>query len=122
MAGGPVAFVSDAVALLGDAVTVISGPLALVNGALAFVGGVVALVGGVVALVGDAVAFVGADLGLVKGSAALGQVGLVGPQGLFGGLGAGLGLPDPGIVQGQGGQPLALSVLNDLPGQLGQRA
>jgi hypothetical protein len=33
----------------------------------------------------------------------LGQGGL---EGLFGGLGTGLGLLDPGIVQGQAGQPL----------------
>ena len=75
-----------------------------------------------VAMVGDAVALLGGDLGVVKCGPALGQVGLGGLQGLLGGLGAGLGLPHPSIVQGQGGQPPALGVLDDLLGHLGQLA
>jgi hypothetical protein len=75
-----------------------------------------------VAFVGDAVALLSSDLGLVQGLTAAGQVGLGGLQGLLGGLGAGLGLPHPGIVQGQGGQPPALGILDDLLGHLGQLA
>jgi hypothetical protein len=82
----------------------------------------VAFVGDPVALVGDAVALLSSDLGLVQGLTAAGQVGLGGLQGLLGGLGAGLGLPHPGIVQGQGGQPPALGILDDLLGHLGQLA
>jgi heme A synthase len=74
-------------------------PVALVSDAFA-------VIGGMVALVGDAVALVGGDMSVVKRRPALGQVGLGGLEGLFGGLGTGLGLRDPEIVQGQGGQPL----------------
>jgi hypothetical protein len=87
-----------------------------------FVGDAVALIGHALALVGEAVALIGGDSGLVERRPAPGQVGLGGLQGLFGGLGVGLGLPDPGVVQGQGGQPLTLGVLDDLMGQLGQLA
>jgi hypothetical protein len=82
------------VAVVGDAVTVISGPLT----------------------------FVGSVLGLVQGRLAAGQGGLGGLQGLLGGLGATLGLLDPSVVQSQGGQPLALGVLDNLLGHLGQLA
>jgi hypothetical protein len=75
-----------------------------------------------VAFVGDAVALLSSDQGLVQGLTAAGQVGLGGRQGLLGGLGAGLGLPHPGIVQGQSGQPPALGILDDLLGHLGQLA
>jgi hypothetical protein len=99
VAGRPVAFLGDAVALVGDAVAVIGHALTLVNGSLALVGN---------------------GPGLVKRRPALGQVGLGGLEGLLGGLGAGLGLSDPDVVQGQGGQPLTLGALDDLAGQLGQ--
>jgi hypothetical protein len=89
---------------------------------VAFVGDAVTVVGGPVAFVGPKVAFVGGGLGLVKGGAALRQVGLGGPEGLLGGLGAGFGFPDPDVVGGQGGQPPALRVLDDLVGQVGQLA
>ena len=82
----------------------------------------VAFVGDPVAFVGDAVALLSSDLGLVQGLTAADQVGLGGLQGLLGGLGAGLGLPHPGIVQGQGGQPPALGILDDVLGHLGQLA
>jgi hypothetical protein len=129
VAGRPVSLLGEAVALVGDAVPVIGHALALVGGllpriskALALVGGPLALVSHMVALVGGPVAFLGRDLRLVNGGLALGQLGLGGLQRLFGGLGPGLGLPDPDVVQGQGGQPLALGVLDDLAGQLSQLA
>jgi hypothetical protein len=111
--GRPVPFVGDAVPLIGDPVTVISGPLARISEA-------VALVGGMVALVGEAFPLLGSVIGLIQGGPAAGQVGMGGLEGLLGGLGADLGLPHPDIVKGQGGQPLPLGVLDDLPGQLGQ--
>ena len=104
----PAPLVGDAVPLVSDAVAVIGGPVALVSG--------------MVTLVSDAVALIGSDLRLVERRPALGQVGLGGLEGLLGGLGPGLGLTDPEIVQGQGGQPLTLGVLDDLAGQLGQLA
>jgi hypothetical protein len=61
-----------------------------------------------IALIGDAVTVISSDLGLVQGRPAAGQVGLGGLQSPLGRLGAGLGLLDPDVVQGQGGQPLAL--------------
>ena len=122
LVGDAVAFVGDAVAVIGHALAFVSGPVAVISEVLARIGGPVARIGGMVALVRDAVALLGSDLGLVKRGAAPGQVGLGGLEGLLGGLGAGLGLPDPDVVQGQGGQPLPLGVLDDLAGQLGQLA
>ena len=75
-----------------------------------------------VPFVGEAVPLLGSDLSPVKRRPELGQVGLRVLEGLLGGLGADLGLPHPDIVQGQGGQPFTLGVLDDLPGQLGQLA
>jgi hypothetical protein len=75
----------------------------------------VALAGDAVALVGGMVALGGSDLGPLERGPALGQFGL---EGLLGGLGAGLGLQHPSVVQGQGGQSLPLGVLDDLLGQL----
>jgi hypothetical protein len=115
VAGRPVPFVGDAVPFISNAVAVVSGPLALISGPLA-------LVSGMVALVSEPLALLSSDVRLVECRPALGQVGLGGLEGLLGGLGAGLGLPDPGVVQGQGGQPLALGVLDDLLGEGGQLA
>src|SRR5512133_3807120 len=120
--GRPVPLVGDAVPLVGDAVAVIGHALALVSGPLPLVGEVLALLGGVVALVRDAVALLGGDLSPVERRPALRQVGPGGLQGPFSCLGPPLGLRDPEIVQSQGGQPLALGLLDDLAGQLGQLA
>lgn len=44
-------------------------------------------------------------------------------QCLLGGLGSGLGYPNPGVVHGQGGDPLTLCLLHQhLPNQIGQLA
>jgi hypothetical protein len=44
-------------------------------------------------------------------------------QCLLGGLGSGLGYPNPGVVHGQGGDPLTLCLLHqNLPNQIGQLA
>jgi len=101
---------------------VTSRPVPLICDAVAVVGHTLTRISGLVALVGDSVALISSALRLVKRRPALGQVGLGGLESLFGGLGAGLGLPDPNIVQGQGGQPLTLGILDDLAGQLGQPA
>ena len=101
------------VAFVGDTVTIISDTVALVSDA-------VSRIGGMVALIGDAVTLVSSDLGQVKRGAALGQVGLGSLQSPFGGLGAGLGLPHPNILHGQGGQPPPLRILHDLLSDHGQ--
>ena len=82
----------------------------------------VPVVGSLLALVGEAFPVVGSDLGLVQCGPALDEARLRGRKGCFGRSGTGLGLPDPGVVKGKGGQPLALGVLDDLLGQLGQLA
>lgn len=120
--GRPVPFLGDPVALISDPVTVISYAVALVSGPVALVREAVTLIGGMVAFAGEAVTVVGSDLGLVQCRPALSQVGLGGLEGLLGRVGTGLRLPDPDIVQGQGGQPLALGVLDDLLGEHGQPA
>jgi hypothetical protein len=100
----------------------VGGPVARVSGPLPLIGQVVALVGEVVALVGGPLAFVEDVLGPVQGGGASGQPGLGRLQGLLGLLGSRLGRPDPGVVDGQGRDPLALGLLDDLLGQLGQLA
>jgi hypothetical protein len=120
--GRLVAVVGDVVALIGDAVavvggplprvggllTVVGGPLPRVGGLLAVVGGVVALVGGPLALVGGVVALVSGPLPFVKivlrsvqRRGAAGQPGLGRLQCRLCLLGACLGLPDSGVVDGR---------------------
>jgi hypothetical protein len=106
--GRLVAVVGDVVALIGDAVAVVGGPLPRVGGLLAVVGGVVALVGGPLALVGGVVALVSGPLPFVKivlrsvqRRGAAGQPGLGRLQCRLCLLGACLGLPDSGVVDGR---------------------
>jgi hypothetical protein len=115
VAGGPVPFVGDAVALVTDVVAVIGQALARISGPLTLISQVLTRISGPVALISR-------GLSLVERGAALSQVGLGGLERLLGDLGSGLGLPDPKILQGQSGQPLALGVLDNLAGQLGQLA
>ena len=108
IAGGPVTLVSIAVALVGEVV--------------ARVGIAVALVGEVVALVGGPLPGVEVVLGPVQRRGPSGQPGLGGLQRLLGLPGPRLGRPDPGVVNGQGRDPLTLGLLHDLLGQFGQLA
>jgi len=101
--------------VVGGLVRCVSGPFALVSGPLSFIGDVVALVGG-------PLSFIGGVLRPIHGCGASGQTGLGCLQRLLGRLGAGLSGPDPGIVDGHGGDPLALGVLDNLLGQVGQLA
>ena len=122
--GGPVAvaLVSGAVTGVGDPVAHIGGPLAGVGDVVAVVSGPVALVGEVVALVGGPLAGVEDILAPVLRCGAPGQPGLGRLQGLFGLPGAGLGRPHPSVIHGLGRDPLALHLLDDLLGDLGQLA
>jgi hypothetical protein len=101
---------------------IVGGPVALVGGPLPLIGGPVAIVGGVVALVGGPLPRVEVVLGPVEGGGATGQPGLGRLQRLLGLPGPRLGRPDPGVVDGQGGDPLALRLLDDLLGQVSQLA
>ena len=99
----------SAVALFGIA----GGPVARVGGPLPFIGGPLAIVGDVVALVGGPLPRIEVVLGPVQGGGASGQPGLGRMERLLGLPGPRLGRPDPGVVDGQGGDPLALRVLDD---------
>jgi hypothetical protein len=94
----------------------------IAGGTVAFVVGPLSLVGEVVALVGGPLALIEVVLGPVQGGGASGQPSLGRLQRLFGLPGPRLGRPDPGVVDGQGRDPLALGVLDDLLGQVGQLA
>ena len=90
------------------------GPVARVGGPLPLIGGPLAIVGEVVALVGGPLPRIEVVLGPVQGGGASGQPGLGRLQRLLGLPGPRLGRPDPGVVDGQGGDPLALRLLDDL--------
>ena len=110
-------------ALLGIA----GGPVALIGGPLALVGTVVAFISGPLALVGEMVALVGGPLplvevvpGPVQRGGASGQPGLGGLQRLLGRPGPRPGRLDPSVIDGHGRDPLALSRLDHLLGEVGQ--
>jgi hypothetical protein len=94
----------------------------LVGEVVAFVGGPLSLVGQVVALVSGPLPSLDVVLGLVQRRRPSGQPDLGCLQGLLGLPGPRLGCPNPSVVDGQGGDPLALGLLDDLFGQVGQLA
>ncbi|HEV8165144.1 MAG TPA: hypothetical protein VGR74_11965 [Actinomycetota bacterium] len=106
--GGPLPRVGGLLTVVGGLLTVVGGPLPRVGGLLAVVGGVVAFVGGPLALVGGVVALVSGPLPFVKivlrsvqRRGAAGQPGLGRLQCRLCLLGACLGLPDSGVVDGR---------------------
>jgi hypothetical protein len=82
----------------------------------------VAFIGEVVALVGGPLSYIGDVLGSVRGGGASGQPGLGPLQRLLGRLGAASAARRRGVMDGHGGDPLALGVLDDLLGQVSQLA
>ena len=98
---------------------VLGGPVAFVGEMVAFVSSPLARVGEVVALVGGPLPGVEVVLDPVQRRGPLGQPGLGRVQRLLGLPGPRLGRPDPGVVDGESGDPFALGVLDDLLGEVG---
>ena len=86
------------------------------------VGDAGSFIGDIVALVGGPLSYIGGVLRPIQGRGPSGEPGLGCPQRLLGRLSAGLSGLDPGVVDGHGSDPLALGVLDDLLGQVGQLA